>query len=132
MDNFTVLYIPEDGIIRLHLQGEIDAQMLSMATSKLVEEISRCNCDRLLMDHREAKLNLSVSELFNRPLIATELGVPHSSRIAIIYSTREPEYRFVETVGRNRGFDVEYLQILMKGLNGLKDDRRVGYGVGLG
>jgi len=84
------------------------------------------------MDHREAKLNLSVSELFNRPLIATELGVPHSSRIAIIYSTREPEYRFVETVGRNRGFDVEYLQILMKGLNGLKDDRRVGYGVGLG
>jgi len=120
MGNFAVQYIPEEGIIRLQLQGEIDAQMLSMATSKLVEEIFRCNCDRLLMDHREAKVNISVSEIFNRPTIASKLGIPHSSRIAIIYSAREPDYRFVETVGRNRGFDVQVFSDIDEGIKWLK------------
>jgi hypothetical protein len=120
MDNFAVQYIPEEGIVRLHLQGEIDAQILSVATSKLVEEISRCNCNRLLMDHREAKLNISVSEMFNRPMVASNLGVPYSSKIAIIYSKREFDYRFVETVGSNRGFTVKVFTDIDEGIKWLK------------
>jgi len=120
MENFAVQYIPDEGIIRLQLHGEIDAQMLSMATSKLVEEISRWNCNRLLMDHREAKLDISVSEIFDRPMIASKLGVPLSSRIAIIYSTRESDYRFVETAGRNRGFNIKVFTDIDEGIKWLK------------
>ena len=107
MGNYSVQYLLEEGIIRVHLQGKFDAQLLNMSTMKLVEEISHSNCNRILMDHREAMPKLPTIDLFDRPRIATEIGIKRTTKIAIVYSTREDDYRFIETVGTNRGFNVK-------------------------
>jgi hypothetical protein len=120
MDNFAVQHEPEEGIIRVHLQGRIDDRMLSMATSKLMEEMSHCNCNRFLMDHREVKLSMSIVDLFYLPMVASKIGVPRSSRIAVVYSTQEDDYRFIENVGRNRGFNVRVFTDVDEGIKWLK------------
>lgn len=120
MDNIKVQHEAKEGLVRVHLQGEIDAQMLNIATAKLVEEMSHCNCNRVLMDHREVELRMSTIDLFNRPKVASALGVPRSSRIAIVYSARGTDYQFVETVGRNRGFNVKAFKDIDEGIKWLK------------
>ena len=120
MSGFTVQHLTEEGIIRVHLQGRFDAKLLSTVTLKLAEEISRCNCTRMLMDHREATLHLSTVDIFDRPKIASKIGVPYGSKIAIVYSIGENEYQFVETVGRNGGFDVKVFTDIGEGIKWLK------------
>jgi hypothetical protein len=92
-----------------------------MATSKLVEEIAHCNCHRFLIDHREVKLSMSTVDLFYLPMVASNIGEPHSSRIAIVYSTHEDDYRFIENVGRNQGFNVKVFRNMDEGVQWLVD-----------
>lgn len=122
MGNFSVDYIPEEGFIRVQIQGEFDAQLLSESTSKLVEEITLSKCNRVLMDHRTATPKLSVVELYRRPEVAAKLGVPRMSKIAIVYSEPDEVYNFIETVGVNQGFTVQVFQDIDKGIQWLRGE----------
>jgi len=117
---FTVQYLPEEEIIRVHLKGAFDAQSFSMTTSKVAEEASRSNCSHILMDHREATRHLSTTEIFERPKIALKFGLSRASKIALVYSTKEDDYQFVETVGKNRGFDVKVFADMDEAIRWLK------------
>jgi len=121
MGNFAVRHEPEADIIRVHLQGRIDSRNLKMATSKLVEKMALCNCHRFLIDHREVKLSMSTVDLFYLPMVASNIGVSHSSRIAVVYSTHESDYRFIENVGRNQGFNVKIFTDMDEGVKWLVD-----------
>ena len=125
MDNYTVEYMPDYGIIKVQIKGEFDAQVLSMATSKLVEEISRHDCSQILMDHRDATSKLPIVDLYNRPEIAASLGIERSNRIAIIYSKEEDDYRFLETVARNKGFMVKIFKDLDEGIKWLNPKKHI-------
>lgn len=112
MDNFSVQYKPNEGFILVCLTGEFDERVLSQSTAQMVEVMSQSKCSRILMDHRQAKPKLSVADLYDRPKKAIDLGVPRVSKIAIVYSEPDDAYEFIETVGRNNGFNVRSFQDL--------------------
>lgn len=120
MSNLTVLFLPEDEIILAIIKGDFDAQILSQSTSMIVKEILQSKCFRILMDHREAMPNISISELYYRPSIASKLGVPSSAKIAIVHSCSPDKYAFVENVGVNSGFDIKVFQDIHNAKHWLK------------
>ena len=125
MDNYAVEYMPDNGIIKVQIKGEFDAQVLSRSTAKLAEEISRHNCSQILMDHRDATPKLPIVDIYNRPEIAASLGVQRSNRIALIYSRGEADYRFLETVARNKGFMVRVFKDIDEGIKWLNSKKRI-------
>ncbi len=125
MDNYTVEFMPDYGIIKVQIKGEFDAQVLSMATTKLAEEISRHNCSQILMDHRDATSKLPFVDIYKRPEIGASLGIQRSNRIAVIYSKGEEDYRFLETVARNQGFMVRIFKDFDEGIRWLNLKKRI-------
>ena len=60
-----------------------------------------------LIDYRESDIKLSFVELYNRPRIYEELGMPHRARIALVFKDDYPETDFIELVTENRGYRVK-------------------------
>ena len=121
MADFTVQHVPQDEIVQVRFRGECDAEMLSMATAKLAEELTRCRCNRVLLDHRHASIRFSTLELLERPKIAATLGIDRSNRIAVIYpSARKGDYLFLETAGYNQGYSVKVFTDMDQGTEWLK------------
>ena len=118
--SYQIEYLPADRIVRVEICGALNAEFLSMTTSKMVEQIQQHGCKRILMDHRSAEICLSRLELYDRPHIASSLGVPHSSKIAIVYSRKNEDYWFVELMGRSQGFNVSLFRDVDSAMSWLK------------
>jgi hypothetical protein len=124
MSEFSVRCDPEEGIIRVEMHGEFDAETLSASTAALAGEIKRSGCTRVLLDHRQAAPTLSVIQQYMRPEVAAKLGVPRSCRIAIVYRGPYDTYRFIETVARNKGLAVRIFKIEDEALEWLREPAR--------
>lgn len=120
MSDFLVRHNPDEDIVHVEMRGEFDAKLLSASTAAFVEEVRRTSSKRVLMDHRQATPRLTVPEQYDRPEIASELGVPRSCRLAIVCRETDEVYRFIETVGVNRGFIVKVFTNIEEAVDWLK------------
>jgi hypothetical protein len=114
--------LPTDQIVRVEICGVLDAELLSMTTSKMVEQIQQHVCKRILMDHRNAEVRLSRLELYDKPRIAHSLGVPHARKIAIVYSRTDEDHWLVELMGRSQGFNVSLFRDVDSAMSWLKHE----------
>lgn len=120
MGDYVVRYDSEDALLVVELRGEFDAHVLSASTAAMVKELPRSGCQRILMDHRNALPHLSVVEQFKRPEVAAGLGVPKTCSLALVYREDHELYRFIETVGRNRGFRVRIFPTIEEAVEWLR------------
>lgn len=120
-NNFSVQYLQEDELIQVKIWGDFDAKILSNSTALVAEELAYHDCNRILMDHSGARPFLSSTELADRPKAASILGIPKSSKIAIVYSNSEPVYKFIEKAGQSQAFDVKIFTDLNKAKGWLLD-----------
>lgn len=121
MKDHSIQYLQDDNILQITLLGDFDASRLSRTTTLLAEELVFHNCNRILMDHRKANPMLSSKELSDRPNTASILGIPKTSKIAIVYSASKAAYQFIENVGQKHGYSIKIFIDINKAINWLKE-----------
>ncbi len=104
----TINYNPETRIIEIKVQGDFSLKEVREIISESMRVAKEQNCFLILNDLREAKLKISIVEVYEIPNIISGLLAPsghhaHEFKRAFVAPTGLTDYRFFETVSTNRG-----------------------------
>ncbi len=95
----------------------------AMEYSKGIQkEKSAHDCKLILNDMREAELNLATVDIYYLPGMLDAAGLDRSWKRAIIATNQLEDYRFFETVARNRGYQVRVFTEKNKAMNWLRSN----------
>ncbi len=96
--HLNALYIKTRGVLTAESANEMIREIVSM--------MAQYRCNNQIVDHRDTVLNLSVSEYYRRPNINEEIGISRSWKVAMIFKELNQDTHFMETVFRNRGYNM--------------------------
>ena len=103
---YTIEYDPQ-GIVCLKVHGPLTMAIVKDATREALQLAKEKDCHRVLNDLREAKLKLSMVDVYNLPKLHLESGSTLGMevlkfKLAVVVSSDEKLAYFFETVTRNR------------------------------
>lgn len=104
--SWNIEYLESESTILITTSGAQDMAAVQQMATEVAELAARFGVTRFLKDDREATLQLSTMEIFDVPKILTELGIPNSSRIAVVIkgsTAQARDFRFFETRSHNEG-----------------------------
>ena len=110
---YTVIYNSEERIIQIKVQGDFSINVAKAMITEAAQVAKAQNCFLILNDMREARLNLSMLEIYQMPktitdiFTALELDV-HKFKRALVATNGLKAYSFFETVTLNRSQPVKY------------------------
>lgn len=115
-----IIYIEDHNILRIIWIGPFSCpQDGPEMMSKAKPIIEKNNCLRLLFDHRNAQVIDDVTNTFKAGRNADKLGFEKKYVAAILYSEDERKHMFIETVMRNRGYQIKIFDCETKAINWL-------------
>ncbi len=100
-------YSEPSGVLSVRVWGEVTASTWREQVKKSIEQAQAHSCIRFLIDYRESDMKMSLVELFKRPAVYAELGMPREARIALIFKDGHPDVNFIEAVAQNRFYNVK-------------------------
>src|SRR5574341_817126 len=110
--DYTIHYEADEGYFAVTLFSDAyTADIYTLATEAL-RLAQECHCFKSLNDVREARMRLSLADLYEEPdrlakLVAPSgLAIHQFKRAVVIGSDAVDEYSFFETVARNRSHNV--------------------------
>ncbi len=99
IENRTVILIETQGTMTVDSINQLVVETTAFATKHETQYI--------IVDHRKVTLDLTFMQLFNRPAELDKAKKMRSTRIAeIIPEKYKKEFKFFETVSRNRGYNI--------------------------
>lgn len=120
--HYTIELLEKDGILRITVNGSFGQESLNEISGAMVKAIQEHGCNRVLLDHRAARSELTTEQLFRRPHAVRAMGLDPGCRIALIFGGQEEDYRFLEHVTRNRGIQAKVFRTPEEGLVWLKGE----------
>ena len=128
-----VIFSTEDHLIIITYRGKTRAKDLRLAASRTQDLIASHSCPKVLVDVRHSVPAVPVADIYHLPDMYT-LPAPGHLRIAMV-TPRAAEgcqdYRFYETVCRNKGFRVEIFEDMASAKAWLKDQHPKNKGIDL-
>jgi hypothetical protein len=119
-----VIFSTEDDLIIVTYRGKTRAKDLRLAASRTQDLIASHSCPKVLVDVRQSMSAVPAADIYHLPDLYTSLAAPGGLRIAMV-TPRAAEgcrdYRFYETVCRNKGFRVEIFEDLASAKAWLSD-----------
>ncbi len=99
IENKTVALIESEGIMTVDSINQLAKETKGF--------VNKNGLKKIIVDHRKVTLNLTFMELYERPVELNKTGELRSVRIAeIIPEKHKKEFKFFETVTRNRGYQI--------------------------
>ena len=104
-----IKYLEQDDLVLLRTEGRyvLDAEIDTL--KQLAALLKGYDCHRLLIDHRKTDVVVKIPDAYHRPEVYEELwddpATVRSIRTAIVFSEITEDYRFLENVIRNRGWN---------------------------
>jgi hypothetical protein len=94
-----------------YLEAKVAGELTDAGLTKMAGErwamLQRLRCRKILFNFTQAINALEISEIHARPGETEKVGIQRVNRTAALVPAAElPKYRFMETVYRNRGFDL--------------------------
>ena len=108
MFEWTIAYLADENILYLKSRGIMDSSSANVMVKALADTAVEYKCLTHLVDHRETTFALGFLEYFNRPAINQRLGVPRSFKTAMVFVQLTKDTMFMETVFRNRGYNLRH------------------------
>src|SRR5215207_2023553 len=108
MFEWTIEYLANNNILYLKSRGIMDNPSANGMVKALADAAIEHECLTHLVDHRETTLTLGTLEYFNRPAINQKLGVSRSFKTAMVFTELTENTRSMETVFRNRGYNLHH------------------------
>jgi hypothetical protein len=102
----TITYNAEEHIIEMKAQGSLTMDEASEIISDMIKFVKERDCHFILSDYREAKLDLSILEIYGLPkMISTLLAdselSAHKIKRALVVEQNSKNFKFFETVTLN-------------------------------
>jgi hypothetical protein len=73
---------------------------------KMVSKLKERNCNRFIFDHRETNVIARTMQSNDRSTVYEEIWGDRSTREAIVLRELNKDFQFLETVCRNRGWNI--------------------------
>jgi hypothetical protein len=105
----------------LKSKGQLDVSFANAMVRELADAAIEYQSFSHLIDHRETTFAFKFSDYYERPSINEKLGVSRRFRTAIVFSQLTEDTRFMETVFRNRGYNLRHFTDIDEGKAWLKD-----------
>jgi hypothetical protein len=99
----------------------MDVSSTNAMVRELAEAATEYHCFFHLIDHRESVFAFKLSDFYERPLVNEKLGVSRKFRTAMIFSKLTEDTKFMETIFRNRGYNMHHFADFDAGKDWLKD-----------
>lgn len=120
---WTIEYWEEIKTLYIKTCGLLTANDANKMVADAVAAMSKHQCARQIVDHRETEFGLAVAEYYQRPSINEQIGISHKWKIAMVFKTLDENTQFMETVFRNRGFNFKQFSSLEEAKNWVLDDK---------
>lgn len=102
------LYHPQQAYLEAKVAGELSDAGLTRMASERWAILRRLGWRKVLFNFAEATNGLPVHEIYSRPGETERIGIPRVNRAAALVPAAEwDKYAFMETVYRNRGYDLK-------------------------
>jgi hypothetical protein len=99
-------FLPEHGVLTVKTHGDLDYDTMVEFITACAEAMQRHGCDKILVDHRDAVLQLSPTRVYRLPAVEVAHGIDRRRRVAVVISpatTREEDARIYVDVMRRNG-----------------------------
>ena len=103
---FNVSYDQANKWLICSFTGTLDSKSAQVFAEAVADTASKHDCKCLLNDLRQAELDMSTVEIYHIPGMLDTTGIDLSWKRAIVAAGDLKDYRFFETVARNRGYRV--------------------------
>ena len=104
---WEITHLKDPNVLSIRVWGEVTLSSWRLQLKESIENARGLSCTRYLVDYRDSNMQMSFVDVFYRPQFYAEGGLPHSSRIALIFREGYPGADFVELVTQNRGYQVK-------------------------
>ena len=100
-------YREDYGYLEVVISGPLSPDDLNKMAIERWNELRRLKCNKILFDFTQITNILSVIDIYKRPEESEKSGVLRTNRAAaVVPDTYWNEFKFMETVYQNRGFDL--------------------------
>lgn len=103
----TVEYLPQNRTVAIVATGAITADELGCQSPRTLELLRQHDARRMLVDYRDAQLDVSTMDVYGLPDRYDTLGLSRKVRIAVVLPRgleNTELFDFYEDVTHNRGF----------------------------
>jgi hypothetical protein len=116
-------FLEDVRIILVTVTGTVTRASWEKQLRASLKEAAKHSCYRFLVDFSKAVMRVGFVDLYDRPRLYEESGMPKTARIAIVLPPEAEDRDFIETVTGNRGFTVKVFSELEPGRKWLAPSR---------
>ena len=99
-------YDPENRVLVVSASGEMDNSTFHEVAMTLWDELDKHKCVRALIDYLEFTISDSIVELYDRPKELINVSGGRRLKMAGLVKEVDSNFRFIENIYVNRGFNV--------------------------
>ena len=115
--------LKKEGIVSSKYSGKINYDQLIQKVSESISNGKKKGINTYLIDNRNLKSDLSVTDIYNLSRVFIEKGIYSFNKIAVIYNTKtikNEDLSFFETVFQNQGLNLQLFTNKNQALEWLK------------
>lgn len=118
---WKITHQPDGNILWVEVAGTLTAGPMSELAREVIGRGAEQGCSRVLVDQRKVGVELSVLEIFSRPMELERLGFDRAMRVAHVFPKLHWErFAFLENVMLNRGYQIRIFRDEAAALTWLK------------
>lgn len=120
---WDIEYQKEHGIVYARLTGIGTDELLQQSADECVAIANKNDSNKFLVDERDLTYSTSISNIYDSA--EGMKGISRTNKVAFVYSespSNKNDYRFFETVSRNRGYNVRVFENQQKAMAWLIND----------
>jgi len=110
--DYTVKSCAEKGRIQSCISGQVIIESARECALETFALAAAQSCRKILVDCRRATADTGISDIHGFYSRLDQFGCDRRMSVAIVFSGDPDKYQFIETVARNRGFDVRVFREL--------------------
>jgi hypothetical protein len=111
---WTIKYNPSGRFLYVKTKGVLTREDADAMVGEIAATAERHQCWNQVVDHRETVFALRLFEYYERPGRVEKIGMPRRSKIAMVFRKLTADTQFMETVFRNRGYNLRQFDDLEK------------------
>jgi hypothetical protein len=108
MFEWKIEHLSEENILSIKSKGQMDVPSANAMVKAIAEAAVQYQCFAHLVDHCDTTFLFSLSDYYERPSINEKLGVSRRFKTAMVFSQLTEDTEFMETVFRNRGYNLQH------------------------
>ena len=120
MFEWKIEHLVEENILSVKTKGQMDVPSANAMVKAIADAAIEHQCYVHLIDHREMDFTFSLTDYYDRPSINEKLGVSRKFKTAMVFAKLTADTKFMETVFRNRGYNLLHFTDIEKAKEWLK------------